>query len=534
MGVYALVKRIAALVCAAVMLCLCLTSCGGDEPTVLFMPVDSVAGTLDPQIASDITALIIVRNCFEGLVRKTPEGNIVPGVAESWTVSDDGLEYTFRLRQDAQWHLTSNAQEELEGKLPENFDLSVTAYDFEFALNRALSPDTGAYAGFLLGNIENGSATLAGTAESGAPAVRAADRNTLVITLSSPQSNFLEILTEPVCMPCNETFFKACTGRYGRYIKYYLTNGPYYLSRLYEDSYRINKNPDYAGGFTPTNDAVWLYVNADRSSVIGKLEENGYTCALLSQYEYDRLDVSKKMSVISSANVLRCFVMNLDDGIMSNANIRKGLSAATDTVTAAENAGRQSADGIVPPCASDPAIATHPVFYDEENAPVYFARGLNELGLDSVSLEILCEECYSDMVKLLIQQWQKILGIGLSVTIRTCTGEELQSSVGSGKYQIAFASVASQSDSAWGYFSAFTENSPYNSTGYVNASIPGYLSRLYSGSDADYSAVYHNIEDTLLTASFIIPLWDENSYFVTNSAPEKISFLTGSDKIYFR
>lgn len=523
-----MLKKIISLTTAVIMLCLCLASCGDDESTVLFMPVESAAGTLDPQIASDITALIMVRNCFEGLVRKNSDGEIVPGVAESWDISSDGKTYTFYLRKDAKWHLTSNAQEELEGKLPEDFDLSVTADDFVFGLTRALDSDTGSWSAFLLGNIVN-----AGK-ENKKPGIRAIDRYTLEIKLSVSQSNFLEILTEPVCMPCNETFFNACTGRYGRYIKYLLTNGPFYVSRLYEDSYRINKNPDYVGDFVPSTDAVWLYCNSDRTSVVEKLQDGDYSCALLSSYEYDSLTVTEDMTVTESSNVLRCFVMNLDDEVVSNANIRRALSAATDNARVAENAGMTPAEGIVPSCSCDREIENHPEAYDEEKAPSYFSKGLEELGTDSVTVEILCEKCYENTVKLLIQQWQKILGIRLTVTIRTCMATELKSEVKKGNYQIAFDSIESQSDSAWGFFASFTENSPYNSTGYTNSKIPGYLFELYSGDGENYAAVYGKIEKLLLSASFILPIWEENSCFVTNSASENIVFLTGSDKIYFK
>ena len=74
-------KKIIAAVLCLVMLAGCLASCGSEDPVVLFFAVEDSAGSFDPQIVSDTTASIVVRNCFEGLLRKDENGEIVNGVA---------------------------------------------------------------------------------------------------------------------------------------------------------------------------------------------------------------------------------------------------------------------------------------------------------------------------------------------------------------------------------------------------------------------------------------------------------------------
>ena len=146
-------KRIISFLLCLVMMTGLLASCGSSDPVVLFFAVEESADSFDPQIVSDATASIVVRNCFEGLLRRDENGEVINGVAESWSVSKDGLKYTFKLREDAVWHLTSNAKEQLGDKLPDDFDLSVTAYDFQFALRRAVDPATGAHLSYMLYNI---------------------------------------------------------------------------------------------------------------------------------------------------------------------------------------------------------------------------------------------------------------------------------------------------------------------------------------------------------------------------------------------
>ena len=77
--------------------------------------------------------------------------------------------------------------------------------------------------------------------------VSAPDEKTLVIRLAERNDAFLSVLAEPVSMPCNETFFNACGGRYGLLIAYSLSNGPFYLSYFDETTYRLRKSADYTG-----------------------------------------------------------------------------------------------------------------------------------------------------------------------------------------------------------------------------------------------------------------------------------------------
>lgn len=94
----------------------------------------SEPGSLDPPLAQGTHESWILENCFEGLMTFDENGNLVEGMAESYEVSEDGLTYTFKLRDDITW---SNGD-------------PVTAHDFEYAWKRALDPETAAnYASIL-------------------------------------------------------------------------------------------------------------------------------------------------------------------------------------------------------------------------------------------------------------------------------------------------------------------------------------------------------------------------------------------------
>jgi oligopeptide transport system substrate-binding protein len=89
------------------------------------MNITSEPPTLDVAQAQDQVSFTVLTGLFEGLTRMDKDGNIIPGVAEKWDVSEDGKKFTFHLRKDAKW---SNGD-------------PVTAHDFEYSWKRTLDPD---------------------------------------------------------------------------------------------------------------------------------------------------------------------------------------------------------------------------------------------------------------------------------------------------------------------------------------------------------------------------------------------------------
>ena len=137
--------------------------------------------TLDPHLCGDTTSAFIVAELYSGLVALDTELNIVPDIAESWDISQDGKRYVFHLRENAKFH---------DGSL-------VTAQDFKWSLERASSPDTESplaetYLGDIVGVkdlLNNRANQIAG--------VKVIDKRTLEITIDAPKAYFLAKLTYP-------------------------------------------------------------------------------------------------------------------------------------------------------------------------------------------------------------------------------------------------------------------------------------------------------------------------------------------------
>ncbi len=172
-----------------------LTGCGSGSNSFTWF-VDSIPANLDPQVASASADVIACENLYSGLVRKDPSGEHEPALCERWEKSSDGLTYTFYLKDG----LTYTAA---KGNAT---DYAITAEDFVFAFRRLFRAETNSPYAVEFAALENSAAVLAGQMPETALGVTASGPLTLVFHLSSADDNFLEKLTLPGAMPCDEEF----------------------------------------------------------------------------------------------------------------------------------------------------------------------------------------------------------------------------------------------------------------------------------------------------------------------------------------
>lgn len=164
-----------------------------DDQELSFWILDAVK-SLDPQLTSSRTDSDVIRQLFEGLMNEDAQGAMVPGAAESYEMSEDGMTYTFRLR-DAKW---SNGD-------------PVTAGDFVYAWRRAVDPATASeYAWFIeLMNLANAAEIVKGEAAPDTLGVTAVDDKTLEVKLTKPTPYFLKTLSHSTTFPAPQAVIEA-------------------------------------------------------------------------------------------------------------------------------------------------------------------------------------------------------------------------------------------------------------------------------------------------------------------------------------
>jgi ABC-type oligopeptide transport system substrate-binding subunit/DNA-binding SARP family transcriptional activator len=187
---------------------------------------------LDPAMITDITTAEILGQLFSGLLRLSPEMEVVPEVARSWQVLAGGSKYIFHLRDDVTW----------------SDGVPVTAEDFEYAWKRVLQPTTGSPVASYLEVIKGATAFQQGkTLDPSSVGVKAVDAFTLLVELEEPTGYFLYMLSHYVTYPVPQHIV-AQFGPSWITPERIVTNGPFRLEAYHPDgSMTLGRSPSYRG-----------------------------------------------------------------------------------------------------------------------------------------------------------------------------------------------------------------------------------------------------------------------------------------------
>ncbi|MDR1927140.1 MAG: peptide ABC transporter substrate-binding protein [Oscillospiraceae bacterium] len=519
-----------------------LASCGKDsgENKELSYPLDEMPQYLDPAVATGSAAALILNNCFEGLLRQAPgeEMRLAPGVAERWSVSADGLRYTFYLRPDSRWRLPGGAEALLSKEVFAAFDARVKAADFVFGLRRVLEPGTHAPNAAQLFPIKNARKVFEGKLEPSALGVAATDDFTLEIQLEQPNANFLSLLTQPVFMPCHEAFFAATKGRYGLAADMLLCNGPFYLSRWDGALLRLRRNEEYKGNWKVAPAGVTLRLQPDSAQRLRLLgAEGGFSAVLLpaSAAAQALPALAKGVTAVPLQNATLALLFQCATGALASVELRAALCAALDAAALGYDAA-----GLVPgSCLAgqgayrQAAGRAQGIPFDEAKARKLWAQGLAALGKSQAALTLLCPPELEAQLLLALQQWQRLFGLTLRLTIETSAPAELQERLRAKDFDLAVAVLQSESAFALGFLQQL--GAEEGLSGYRSKTLTALLTAAAQTTDpAQLAAGCKQAEEHLLQNAVVYPLWALQSHLLiapgveglmVSPAGEQISFL---------
>lgn len=438
-------KRALSVLLAMCLILGCAVGCGKNDGVGggFRFPIAAEPTGLDPQMATDDSAITVLCALFEGLTRLDTHGKAVPAAAD-WAVSEDGLTYTFTLKE-SYWNKNPIKGEEH----PWDDPLPVTADDFLFAFHRLADPATGSpLAGELLG-IANAEAVIGGKKAVEELGVKAVDHRTLTITLTAPDNDFPAKLATSPFFPCHRAFFEHTAGRYGLEVKYLLSNGAFRLTAWnHDESLLVYKHEEYHEAATIAPEAVRFVIGG--GDALTALENGDLSAAPLTAAQAAK--AGKSITTTALNDAVRSVWFNTSADPLSEVHIRRALrdSIQWDSVDAyLQEVSEAVATGYVPPAATvdgeiyrtaDNAL---PRTTDATQAVKHLQAGLKELypngnGSPSrIKIELLAAEdaISADLARYILQSWQKNLSI--SVTLTLVSEAELARRVQSGNYQAA-------------------------------------------------------------------------------------------------
>lgn len=402
---------------------------------VLHLAAEAEMDTMDTTLST--TNFTPMNNVFEGLMAYDLEGNITPAdAADLPEISQDGLTYTFKLREDAHW---SNGT-------------PITADDYVFAWQRMVNPENGSgYAYLFSGVIKNAEAILNGEAAVNELGVEAMDEKTLQVSLDHPVPYFLDLLTIPCYFPQNREFVTEQGESYGLSTEGTIYNGPFVLSdwsAAEGDSWSYIRNDEYWDKATVQLDEITTQVIKEVGTGInlfesGELDSINISGSFVPQYNQDPNFKANSKAWIYYIE------MNHDVAELQNENIRKALSLAIDRKSFTDNVlqdGSQPIYGHVPyGLAKNPETgadfredAGDVVQFNVEEAQAAWQAGLSELGTETLTFELITSdsEDSKQLAEFLQSELQTNLE-GLTINIRQMPDNSRLDNIKSGNYELA-------------------------------------------------------------------------------------------------
>ncbi len=512
-----------------------LSSCkeedGADGSFYAVIPSDPK--NLDPQLAADRESYFVIRNIYATLTDINSEGEAVMGAAESYTLSEDGLTYTFTLRDGLVWQGISGGGQPL------------TAYDYEFAFRRIFSRSTDSPHRERYSDIKNSGAVFSGERPVTALGVHASDEHTLTIELEKPDCEFLKKLAHPSASPCNEELFLSAQGRYGLSAEDTYGCGAFYITDWNYDPYwtenhiyleRIAENSKE--GYETFPRTVSIAITDDRESF--ESEENVLTdgFSVMSHDEYDK-SMQKNYDCKEYECGTTMLIFSPDSVFAGDLQARKAVAWAIDREKLASELTTDSvpASRIVPAAVTLGFAGFRELYPDTMGGSRVrsmrsewdnFVSAQN--GLDINSSEILVSDsihspgsiysAVSDMEELLDFYPMPVF----------CDDEEFASRLRSGDYDICAFTLYSENNSADELISALTE-----SMGIPDADPDSYLKKL--GSSAETSDKFNTLcetEEYILENAYAVPLSYEKRYFIFRNNVSDLWYDPFSDIIYYK
>jgi oligopeptide transport system substrate-binding protein len=271
--------------------------------------------TLDPQKTATVSEADLLGDLFEGLVTYDADGDIAPGVAESWTISDDNLIYRFKLRA-ARW---SNGDR-------------LEAGDFVFSFRRLLDPTTTAQYAPLFFPILNAEKINRGELDPSTLGVRAIDPSTLEIELAAPTPYFLELLAHQTAMPLDQQNLERYGEKFTR-AGNLVSNGPYKLAYyMPNDRAVLVRNENFHAAAEVKIDREIVLPIEDRAAALLRFEAgeiDSYPDAPTEQIAFIREKMPDELKLSPTLGVYY-FAFNTRKPPLDDARIRTALSMAVD------------------------------------------------------------------------------------------------------------------------------------------------------------------------------------------------------------
>lgn len=485
--------------------------------------------TIDPDKTNSVADATVSYHIYDGLYRNV-QGELQPATAESYEVSDDGLVYTFKLRQDTKW---SDGQ-------------TVTAKDYEYGMKRLCDPAAACPASYLGAVLKNGAKVSEGELPVDELGVKALDDFTLEVTLENPADYFVSMTSMSAFMPVREDLVEKYGNEFGGSADKQVYNGPFVVSEYSNGKVELTKNPDYYDNEKISLDGVEILTVADQTTAVsmfdaGELDLAEVPTELAAQYEgktqsyyngaddYAALNHRNKYLANKNLRLAMNYAVNREEYILLTHN---GLYQANQRYVLPQVRGVDGEYGTEYP------LEAFPLQGDMDKAKEYLDTALSELGLSSasdISLKLVVSD--SDTAKkeaeVVANQWKNNLGINVDINMVPYATKNALLVPGSDEYDIIMSGWAPDYSDPYSYLELWYSTSGYNYLNYHSDEYDKYIDASKTTSGKERMDNLFNAEKTLLEDGALVALQlREVPYMVSDRVQNLGAYFVGLNYDY--
>ncbi|MBP7979533.1 MAG: peptide ABC transporter substrate-binding protein [Sebaldella sp.] len=446
-----------------------LISCGGagkesssSGNTKIIVNETAEPKSIDPGLLTDQSGIAVNSLVSEGLTRQGKDGTPEPGLAEKWDVSEDGLTWTFHLRENIKW---SSGE-------------PVTADDFKFAWLRVLEPATASEYAYMLHYIKGGQAYNEGKGKKEDVGINVIDSRTLEVKLERPTAYFASLAASPTYAPIREKFFDEKGKNFALEADAMEYSGPYKIKSWKHDSnFIMVKNENYWNKDHIKIDEVEMVLVADSTAELNAFNNGEIELIRLTAEQYKRYEKDPRVNVFRN-NSVWYLEYNMENKFLANKKIRQALTLAVDKEEMANTIVKgtgEAAYGIVPTGFPGESKTfreengdSYPK-YNPEEAKRLYKEGLAELGVTELpELSLIINEAGNNK-KIAEYVQEKIrTNLGANIRIEPIPFKERMARLQQKDFEIVLSGWGSDYADPMTYIDLFVTNGGNNHSSYSN------------------------------------------------------------------
>ena len=539
-------KKLCAVVLAATLATSLFIGCGdssansgsGSSNQQLVFNLGEDPETMDPTLNNSSGAGTMILNAFEGLMVLDENDQAVEGTAESMEVSEDGLVYTFKIREDAKWS---------DGE-------AVTADNFKYSWLRALNKETAAEYAYQLFYIKNAEKFYNGEVTADEVGINVIDEKTLEVTLETPTSYFPQLLAFTTYVPLREDIVSANPEGWATNPETYVSNGPFKLVQWdMKDQLVFEKNENYWDKDSVKLETLTFKLVSDDTTAYSELKAGNFdmvnsvpTNEIEPGIEEGLVHVNPKLgSYYFAINVGKQDTLSEDvKEVLSNKLVRQALNLAIDRQEIIDNVGKAEQvpaysfvpQGITDENGNDFASKE---YYDPSDMEGNIAKAKELLkeagyedgkGIPTIELMYNSEGAHKDICQIIQQNWEEI---GINVELTNQEWAVFLNTRQQGDYQIARHGWSGDYIDPMTFLDLWTTSGGNNDTGFSNARYDELIAAAKVETDSEKRLeMLREAEDILMDEMPILPIYyyttvtaaNENVKGVRISTLGKISF----------